>query len=255
MGLVSGVRRELRLGPDHRWVDLDYFAQAGQVPLETRHYQGSVRASTLLARHIIPLCELSLRCRIRRSHRKDLQARPIFAADHPGPEARFFHIAPDRQSSTQKLNVITSEGFAAAYDELVPVFQKSSGITVSTRHFASQGNGPDTIPAQLCAGAAADVVIMGTSGHLGLRSSNLPRAFLMSGQLFPTQSKRACVGASRLLPSPVNSYSTRGGTSGKSSRVISPSRSKFRRVSVSILCEIDDITFSSSEKRARQPGI
>src|ERR1700692_1203820 len=50
--------------------------------------------------------------------------------------------------------------------------------------------------------------------NLGPLSSNLPRAFLMAGQLFPTQSKRACVGASRLFPSPVNSYSTRGGTSG-----------------------------------------
>jgi molybdate transport system substrate-binding protein len=63
-----------------------------------------------------------------------------------------------------QLNVITSVGFEAAYNELVPVFQKSSGITVSTKHFASQGNGPDTIPAQLRAGAAADVVIMSKEG-------------------------------------------------------------------------------------------
>ena len=39
MGLVSGVRCELRSDPDHRWVHLDYFAQAGQVPLETRRYK------------------------------------------------------------------------------------------------------------------------------------------------------------------------------------------------------------------------
>ena len=63
-----------------------------------------------------------------------------------------------------QLNVITSVGFEAAYNELVPVFQKSSGITVSTKHFASQGNGPDTIAAQLRAGAAADVVIMSKEG-------------------------------------------------------------------------------------------
>jgi molybdate transport system substrate-binding protein len=63
-----------------------------------------------------------------------------------------------------QLNVITSVGFAAAYNELVPVFQNSSGITVSTKHFASQGNGPDTIAAQLRAGAAADVVIMSKEG-------------------------------------------------------------------------------------------
>jgi hypothetical protein len=35
-----------------------------------------------------------------------------------------------------QLNVITSVGFAAAYNELVPDFQKSSGITISTKHFA-----------------------------------------------------------------------------------------------------------------------
>jgi molybdate transport system substrate-binding protein len=63
-----------------------------------------------------------------------------------------------------RLNVITSVGFAAAYNELVPDFQKSSGITISTKHFASQGNGPDTIAAQLRAGAAADVVIMSKEG-------------------------------------------------------------------------------------------
>ena len=63
-----------------------------------------------------------------------------------------------------QLNVITSVGFAAAYNELAPVFQKSSGITVSTKRFASQGNGPDTILAQLRAGAAADVVIMSKEG-------------------------------------------------------------------------------------------
>ena len=62
------------------------------------------------------------------------------------------------------LNVITSVGFAAAYNELVPAFQKSGGVTVSTKHFASQGNGPDTIAAQLRAGAAADVVVMSKEG-------------------------------------------------------------------------------------------
>jgi molybdate transport system substrate-binding protein len=62
------------------------------------------------------------------------------------------------------LNVITSVGFAAAYNELVPAFQKSGGVTVSTKHFASQRNGPDTIAAQLRAGVAADVVVMSKEG-------------------------------------------------------------------------------------------
>lgn len=63
-----------------------------------------------------------------------------------------------------QLNVITSGGFAAAYNELVPAFEKSSGITVSTKRFASQGSGLNTIPAQLRGGAVADVVIMSKEG-------------------------------------------------------------------------------------------
>jgi hypothetical protein len=66
--------------------------------------------------------------------------------------------------SFAQLNVITSVGFEAVYNELIPVFQKSSGITVSTKHFASQGSGPDTIAAQLGAGAAADVVVLSKEG-------------------------------------------------------------------------------------------
>jgi molybdate transport system substrate-binding protein len=60
--------------------------------------------------------------------------------------------------------VITSVGFEAAYNELVLVFQMSSGITVSTKHFASQDSRPDTIAAQLRAGVAADAVIMSKEG-------------------------------------------------------------------------------------------
>jgi molybdate transport system substrate-binding protein len=63
-----------------------------------------------------------------------------------------------------QLDVITSVGFVAAYKVPVPAFQKSSEIIVATKHFASQGNGPDTVAAQLRAGAAADVVIMSKEG-------------------------------------------------------------------------------------------
>jgi ABC-type glycerol-3-phosphate transport system substrate-binding protein len=61
--------------------------------------------------------------------------------------------------SFAQLDVITSVGFVAADNVLVPAFQKSSGITVATEHFVSQGDGPDTIAAQLRAGAAADVAV------------------------------------------------------------------------------------------------
>ena len=69
-----------------------------------------------------------------------------------------------------QLNVITSVGFEAAYNELVPVSEKNSGITVATKHFTSESSGPDTIPAQLRTGAAADVVIMSKEGLGVLRA-------------------------------------------------------------------------------------
>jgi molybdate transport system substrate-binding protein len=59
---------------------------------------------------------------------------------------------------------MTSGGFAAAYQELIPEFEKTTGITVKTMRGASQGNSPSTIPAQLRRGVQADVVIMSKEG-------------------------------------------------------------------------------------------
>jgi molybdate transport system substrate-binding protein len=63
-----------------------------------------------------------------------------------------------------QLNVITSGGFAAAFHELQPEFEKSTGIKLTVTRGASQGSGPDTIAAQLRRGVAADVVIMSREG-------------------------------------------------------------------------------------------
>jgi len=63
-----------------------------------------------------------------------------------------------------QLRVIMSGGFAVAYQELLPEFEKTTGITVSTTRGPSQGNGPDTIGAQLRRGLPADVVIMNREG-------------------------------------------------------------------------------------------
>jgi molybdate transport system substrate-binding protein len=63
-----------------------------------------------------------------------------------------------------QLNVITSGGFFFAYQELVPEFEKSTGILVTTLRGPSQGTGPNTIGAQLRRGVAADVVIMSRAG-------------------------------------------------------------------------------------------
>jgi molybdate transport system substrate-binding protein len=43
--------------------------------------------------------------------------------------------------STQ-LNVLISGGFTGAYEQLLPEFQRMSGIAVATGSGASQGSGP-----------------------------------------------------------------------------------------------------------------
>jgi molybdate transport system substrate-binding protein len=69
--------------------------------------------------------------------------------------------------STQVLaqvRVIISGGFATAYRSTLPEFERTTGIAVTTGSGASQGNGPETIGAQLRRGVPADVVIMSREG-------------------------------------------------------------------------------------------
>jgi molybdate transport system substrate-binding protein len=63
-----------------------------------------------------------------------------------------------------QLKVIISGGFSGAYEQLVPEFERASGIRVTTGSGASQGTGPQTIGAQLASGAAFDVVILSREG-------------------------------------------------------------------------------------------
>jgi molybdate transport system substrate-binding protein len=67
-------------------------------------------------------------------------------------------------SSFAQVKVIISGGFSAAYREVLPQFERTTGITVTTASGASQGNGPDTIGAMLRRGEPADVVIMNRQG-------------------------------------------------------------------------------------------
>jgi molybdate transport system substrate-binding protein len=60
--------------------------------------------------------------------------------------------------------VLMSGGFSAANQELLPQFEKGTGITVTTLRGASQGDGPTTIGAQLRRGVPADVVILSREG-------------------------------------------------------------------------------------------
>ena len=66
--------------------------------------------------------------------------------------------------ASAQLNVLISGGFSGAYEQLLPEFERTSGIKVTTGSGASQGTGPQTIAAQLARGVPANVVILSREG-------------------------------------------------------------------------------------------
>lgn len=66
--------------------------------------------------------------------------------------------------SFAQVKVIISGGFTAAYRELLPEFERASGISVTTTSGGSVGNGPNTIGAQVRRGVPADVIILARDG-------------------------------------------------------------------------------------------
>jgi molybdate transport system substrate-binding protein len=67
-------------------------------------------------------------------------------------------------AASAQVKVIISGGFSGPYEKLLPEFQRTTGIKVTTGSGASQGTGPQTIAAQLAAGAVFDVVICSREG-------------------------------------------------------------------------------------------
>src|SRR6201982_2643918 len=63
-----------------------------------------------------------------------------------------------------QIKVLMSGGFSGAYEQLLPEFERTSGIKVATGSGASQGTGPQTIAAQLARGVPANVVILSREG-------------------------------------------------------------------------------------------
>ncbi len=66
--------------------------------------------------------------------------------------------------SSGQVKVLMSGGFAVAYQALLPEFERTTGITVTTTRGPSQGNGPDVIGAQLRRHEPVDMVIMNREG-------------------------------------------------------------------------------------------
>jgi molybdate transport system substrate-binding protein len=69
------------------------------------------------------------------------------------------------------IRVMISAGFHGVYSELAPVFERASGHHLVTTRGPSMGDSPESIPARLARGEAADVVILdgGAAAELGKR--------------------------------------------------------------------------------------
>jgi len=59
-----------------------------------------------------------------------------------------------------EIHVMTSGGFTAAYNVLVPEFERTTGHKVITAYGASMGNAPDAIPSRLARKERVDIVIL-----------------------------------------------------------------------------------------------
>jgi molybdate transport system substrate-binding protein len=75
-------------------------------------------------------------------------------------------------AASAQVKVLISGGFSGAYEKLLPEFERSSGIKVTTGSGASQGDGPQTIKAQLARGVPADVVVLSREGLNDLIAAN-----------------------------------------------------------------------------------
>jgi len=71
-------------------------------------------------------------------------------------------IAPSAQAA--EIRVVTSGGFSAAYDQLIPLYEQATGHTVVTARGASMGNAPDSIPSRFARGEPFDIVILADAG-------------------------------------------------------------------------------------------
>ena len=67
-------------------------------------------------------------------------------------------------AASAQLKVMISGGFSGPYEKLLPEFERTTGVKVTTSSGSSQGMGPQTIGAQLARGVPVDVVILSREG-------------------------------------------------------------------------------------------
>jgi molybdate transport system substrate-binding protein len=73
-------------------------------------------------------------------------------------------LAATESHAMDELRVMISGGFSLAYHDVLPEFERTTGIAVTTLSGSSQGTGPKTIKYQLENGADVDVVILSKEG-------------------------------------------------------------------------------------------
>lgn len=71
--------------------------------------------------------------------------------------------APSEAARTQEVRVVTSGGFAAAYNVVAPGFEKETGLELTTAYGSSSGGAVDSIPVRLERGEDFDVIILSQS--------------------------------------------------------------------------------------------
>jgi len=85
-------------------------------------------------------------------------------------------LASSLPAKADEIRVVSSGGFTAAYQQLVPLFEAASGHTVVTAYGASMGNAADAIPSRLARGERFDIVIL---------ADNALDALIAQGQVLP----------------------------------------------------------------------
>src|SRR3984893_8660944 len=77
--------------------------------------------------------------------------------------AAFLSCATASGQNAPSLKVMISPGLKAAYEELVPEFERKTGHTIDTVYGPSMGSTPEAIPNRLQRGELADVIILASS--------------------------------------------------------------------------------------------
>ena len=98
------------------------------------------------------IAALAVLCLQQAAFAQKQQQRPQQKAPQPQPPQQ------------QQIKVLLSGGFAEAFRDLLPEFQKATGIKVAIARGPSQGPSPTSIGARLRNGESADMVIMSREG-------------------------------------------------------------------------------------------